>query len=220
MKNNILDGVNKAVGKATQGLSGVAQGIKDTTKGIGESIGEAVPKGKNPVSSDKCPKCGSELNGIVAVCPLCGYEIRNAESSSSVSELSKEIDKLQRKRRVITEAIASKISGRGDPTDEKIASLIRNFVVPNTKQDIFEFMLLASGNIDANVFVGKSEIQGLSETVVKAWESKFQQTFQKAKISFGDDIDFSKIQNVYDNKMKEIEDARPKSIFSAFGRRK
>ena len=75
-------------------------------------------------------------------------------------------------------------------------------------------MILASGNMDAKILAGKPSENGLSEIVVKAWESKFQQTFQKAKISFGNDVDFVKIQDVFDAKMQEIEREKPRSIFS------
>ena len=214
-----LDGVNKAIGKAAQGISGAAKGIGDAAQGIGDNLPKI--KSSNDSKKDdsgKCPSCGQLLNGITAVCPMCGYELRSVKSSSSISDLTKEIEKLEKKRNVIADSLASKISGRStNSTDEKIASLIRNFIVPNTKEDIFEFMLLAAGNMDAKLLAGRKTVEGISEIVTKAWESKFEQTYQKAKITFGTDLDFKKIQEVYDKKMQEIDDARP--LFS-FARRK
>lgn len=196
--------VNRTIGKAVEGIGSMTK-----------ELGESVAKPTKTDSSRKCPKCGQLLNGITAVCPMCGYELRDVKASNSISEFTKELDKLERKRNALAESITSKLSGRSaNPTDEKVASLIRNFVVPNTKEDIFEFMILASGNMDAKILAGKPSENGLSEIVVKAWESKFQQTFQKAKISFGNDVDFVKIQDVFDAKMQEIEREKPRSIFS------
>jgi uncharacterized Zn finger protein (UPF0148 family) len=160
----------------------------------------------------KCPKCGQPLSGISAVCPLCGYEIRNAKTSTAISDLTKQINKLEQKRNTITDAISVKVSKRhSNPTDEKIASVISNFVVSNTKEDIFEFMILAEGYMDTQYLAGKRKTSEVADIVIDAWSSKFTQTFQKAKFSFGDDADFRKIQDLYDS--KKIEDVKHPSLF-------
>ena len=226
-----LNDVGKALGKASQGLSDAAQTIKSAAQETRDDIARERQERlaqkeferqeeQERVSEQarKCPKCGQALSGISAICPLCGYEIRNAKTADSINELTKEINKLNQRRNTVTDALASKLSGRqSNPTDEKIASLIHNFVVPNTKEDIFEFMILAAGNMDAKFLAGKQKVSEVADVIIKAWASKFEQTFQKAKFSFGQDKDFSKIENIYNEKMKEIEEARR---FSLFGRRK
>ena len=98
---------------------------------------------------------------------------------------------------------------------KKIASTITNYVVPNTKGDIFEFMLMAAGNMNAKLLAGRKDAEGTTpEIIVRAWASKFEQTYQKARLAFGNDADFSKIKELYDKKMQEIEDARPRGLFS------
>ena len=57
----------------------------------------------------------------------------------------------------------------------------------------------------------QQEKDGISEVVLTAWSNKFDQAYQKAKISFGGDPDFRKIQDLYDAKMREIENAKSKS---------
>ncbi len=226
-----LNEVGKAIGKASQGLNDAAQSIKtaaqDTRGDIARQRQEKLVQKEYEKQEEqeraaeqahKCPKCGHLLSGISAVCPLCGYEIRNAKAADAISELTKEINKLNQKRNTVTDAIASKLSGRhNNPTDEKIASLIHNFVVPNTKEDIFEFMILAAGNMDAKFLAGKQKTSEVADVVIKAWASKFEQTFQKARFSFGQDKDFPKIEKLYNEKMEEIEEARHNSFF---GRRK
>ena len=173
------------------------------------NLGFGINKNKE---SRNCPQCGYQFNGIVAVCPACGYELRYTQSSGAARQLAKKIENLERFRNGVADSLTMKISGK-NPTDEKIASLIKNFVVPNTKEDIFEFMLLASGNMDATKMAKKEHE---SDVVMKAWEMKFNQTYQKAKLSFGNDPDFRKIQEIYDTKMNEIEAAKPKGIFKLF----
>lgn len=222
-----LNDVGKVIGKASQGLSDAAQTIKNAAQETRDDMARNrqerfVQKEAERLAEQervaeqarKCPKCGQLLSGISAVCPLCGYEIRNAKISASISELTKEINRLNQRRNTITDAIASKFSGRqSNPTDEKIASLILNFVVPNTKEDIFEFMILAAGYMDAKFLAGKQKVSEVANVIIKAWASKFDQTFQKAKFSFGQDKDFKKIQDLYDQKMQEIEDAKHFSLF-------
>jgi len=224
---SFLDGVGKAIGKAQQGLADAAQTINSAAQETRDNINRerqerAVQKEAERVKEQeraaeearKCPKCGQPLSGISAICPLCGYEIRNAQTASSISNLTKEINMLNQRRNTVKDALASKFSGRSaNPTDEKIASLIQNFVVPNSKEDIFEFMILAAGYMDAKFLAGKQKVSEVADVVIKAWASKFDQTFQKAKFSFGQDADFKKIQDLYDQKMQEIEDARHFSLF-------
>jgi hypothetical protein len=223
----LLDGVGKVIGKASQGISDVAQTInsvaQDTRDGIARERREKQLKSEAErqeeqervaEESRKCPKCGQPLSGISAVCPLCGYEVRSAKTAASISDLTKEINKLEQKRNTIADAISTKLSGRdSNPTDDKIASLISNFVVPNTKEAIFEFMILAGGYMDAKFLAGKAKTSEVADVVIKAWASKFTQTYQKAKFSFGEDSDFKKIQDLYDKKMQEVEDAKHFSLF-------
>lgn len=76
------------------------------------------------------------------------------------------------------------------------ANLIVNFSVPNTKEDIMEFMLLASSNINPKY--------GTDDIVSKAWISKLDQVFQKAELSMRNSPDFAQIKNIYDQHTREL----------------
>lgn len=230
-----LEGVGKAIGKAAQGVSDAKETISNAAQETRDNIAQdrhakliereakrLVEQEKASEQARKCPHCGNPLSGIAAVCPFCGYEVRASKTSNAINDLTKEIEKLEKKRNTITDAIATKISGReNNPTDEKIASVIRGFVVPNNKSDIFEFMILAAGFIDAKVIAGKKAAEDVSEIVMKAWLSKFEQTFQKAHLSFGEDPDFKKILKLYEDKMSDIESERTLAAnpFSFFRRK-
>ena len=115
----------------------------------------------------KCPNCGEVLNSFTSNCPSCGYEIRGSSNPAAVQEF------------------AIKLAS-AESRQEKIA-IIRNFPIPNTKEDILEFMILASTNIGDN----------LEKDISAAWQSKTEQAYQKAQIIFQDEKEFSRIQNIY-----------------------
>ena len=92
-------------------------------------------------------------------------------------------------------------------SDEQKATLIRNFPISNTKEDIFEFMILASGNI-----VGEC-----NEILFNAWLSKFEQCYQKAILIFSDDTDFIKLQNLYEQTTKQVSEEKTIHIINRIG---
>ena len=78
-------------------------------------------------------------------------------------------------------------------------------------------MLMASSYMNAKLLAGRKAEEDVSEIVVKAWASKFEQKYQKAKVAFGEDRDFLKIKEIYDKKMQEMGKQISDSINSLFG---
>ena len=122
----------------------------------------------------KCPSCGEIIGSFTAKCPACGYEIRGSKSSSSVQKFVSDL----------SEAVS----------DDQKASIIRSFPIPNTKEDILEFMLLASTNLSGEQKKG----------VFDAWLVKFEQSYQKAKIVIKDESDFSRVEEIHEHAQKLI----------------
>lgn len=69
------------------------------------------------------------------------------------------------------------------------ANLIQNFPIPNTKEDILEFALLVSSNINAK--------NAVPDVVLKAWIGKLDQVYQKAMLSLDSGPDLERIQEIY-----------------------
>lgn len=128
----------------------------------------------------KCPQCGEVLDSFTTVCSACGYEIRGASSTSAVKEFASKLDSAT--------------------TEYQKENIIRSFPIPNTKEDIFEFMILVSSNIDEHPNKG----------VFNAWIAKFEQCYQKAKLSFKQESDFVKIEAIYEKTNKTIKKLRRK----------
>ena len=79
-----------------------------------------------------CPECGAQVPPMSIVCPECGWKVIKKKAVSSVQALSDKI---------------SKISLSDDwGKDQKIMDSISLFPVPNTKEDIIEFLALSVPN--------------------------------------------------------------------------
>lgn len=149
----------------------------------------------------KCPNCGEILESFVANCPSCGYEIRESRTIASVKEFALKLDQIEHKQMSHSSAM-EKLFGKDlhddssakQKIEEEKANLIINFPVPNTKEDILEFLILASSNIDAK----KTDI------ITKAWLQKLEQVYQRAQITIGNANEFMQIKTIYDNKKKEL----------------
>lgn len=155
----------------------------------------------------KCPNCGAELPGMVAVCPQCGHEISGVGANVSVREF---FDNYQKEH-----------------DDRRKLDMINNYPIPNTKEDLLEFALLASqqvkaelsarlrrigfmnGNINGtrqvvgNPFSKKfsekfNDVNTYAEDFLVAWESKLDQVHQKSEIVLaGDSSALSQINKIF-----------------------
>lgn len=122
----------------------------------------------------KCPNCGETIDAFVINCPSCGHELRDSTATNSVQRLYWELN-------------------RATTTEQKVL-MIRNYPIPNAKEDIIEFMIQASTNIK-----GESD-----KTIFEAWVAKYEQAYQKAKIALQSDPAFSQIEELYEKTEKTI----------------
>lgn len=163
----------------------------------------------------KCPNCGEIVDSFVLNCPSCGHEFRSSASTSLVQELASKLEAMEqqqepRKRRTIKDELLR--TNNLSKTDEQKISLIRSFVIPNTKEDILEFIILASSNINVELY-GESNLTPENEVlkaVSDAWIAKFEQAYRKAQFSFSETPTFTQIKEVYINKTNEINKQKKK----------
>lgn len=154
----------------------LAEGAKfcaNCGKAVGASQNGAKEHRKTVYDGElhKCPNCGERLDSFVTACPACGYELRGAKVTSAVNELAQKLER--------TESVEQKID------------LIRNFYIPNTKEDICEFFILATSNMSAGGYD------------VEAWYAKLEQAYQKAKLSFGNAPEFQYLSQLYSKAKKQ-----------------
>ncbi|KXT85143.1 hypothetical protein STRDD11_00550 [Streptococcus sp. DD11] len=118
----------------------------------------------------KCPSCAERLDSFMSSCPSCGYELRGAGARSRVEKLANKLGSTKNK-------------------EQKI-ELIRNFYIPNTKEDIYEFVILATSNMNSYGYD------------FEAWNTKLEQAYQKATLSFGNTKEFQYISQLYSQAQK------------------
>lgn len=160
----------------------------------------------------KCPNCGAPLKAFSATCDSCGYELRGVHTTSTVQEFETELKKIESGRtnkHTLTEMMSHSFGMNADTVDQQLADRISNFFVPNTREDIIEFLILAASNIDPAAYDqssnGYSPAQRKGKlTLSNAWDSKYNQLHQKAKLMFPDDLKLKEIENLYQSKQRQI----------------
>lgn len=137
----------------------------------------------------KCPNCGEVLPAFTARCPACGFEIRDGSSSESTKKLYSEL----------------KLAA----SDEERINLVKMFPIPNSKEDIMEFMITAVSNFDAEYYA----LNENESSLASAWMTKIEQCYQKAKVVLVYTPYFAGIENAYNDvklKIKKAKSARKK----------
>ena len=140
--------------------------------------------------------------------------MRDVKTTSAVKEFVlklENIDLLGEKPRKLFDVNEryKQITEVSEIADKKI-NLIRNFNVPATKEDMLEFMILASSSIKTSVydsFDSDSQSKDAKE-INEAWISKVQQVYDKARVSCIADETLTKIEKIYNESNKKIFDAK------------
>ena len=161
----------------------------------------------------KCPNCGSVIGETTVICPDCGMKITGRGAVNSIQELKNQLMAIEGDRK---KNIMRMLNLPADPVDLQKLSLVRSFPIPNSIDDIVEFMLFASANIDIalsrdsalNRCLNSYKVTETSATIDKsisdAWVSRMQQAYQKAEMLFPNDVAFKGIQKIYYDKMAEL----------------
>lgn len=159
---------------------------------------QSAPKSEKFGDVRKCPACGAIVESLMAKCPECGHEFVNIEANSSIKKLMQKIDEIQAESASMIDAIKSddeKVAQQQRNAverqiDNRINQAIQNFPIPNTKEDIIEFLTLCLSNSSAYIS--------------NAWDNKFQQVIAKAKIMLPNDADIQAILDQYEEERRNV----------------
>jgi hypothetical protein len=148
----------------------------------------------------KCPACGAEVPAMTAVCPSCGHEFSNVKVASSVQTFFEKLDTVY--------------------SDKEKISLIKSFPVPNAKEDLLEFIIMASSRIEhinTAQTIGVSYLRACTLGIWKgpivnqyniAWRNKLKECYTKAKIALSGNKDsFAQVEQI----MSEVVSAEQKA---------
>jgi hypothetical protein len=172
------------------------------------------PKSNKEGDIKKCPSCGSSVASFSTTCKDCGHEFRNTTANKSIQELFLLLNEIENSRKVevsnpltsMGKSFASVLEGKGafimNNDDSKKIEIIKNFPIPNTKEDILEFLSLAIPKAQKKGgFWGGfgSEVSAIAahNALVPVWHSKCESIVIKARVAMKDDKDSLKIIENY-----------------------
>ena len=149
-----------------------------------------------------CPHCGAPISGFQTRCLSCGVDIQYTAPVriQTVHDLSKQLNDIE------LEPISSTQYERDTLVANRKANAIKNFVIPNTKADMLELIILAVTNYDD---------ASNSPQEREAWEAKIEQVKQKAEILIPNEkeyYDISRLYNSYVQKVRTEKENNGKSL--------
>lgn len=191
---------------------------------VGHTVQVDIPPVSSPTNTQrqqeyvgkvyKCPNCGSVITQTTAVCPDCGMRLSGVSALSSVRDFNQQLMAIEAGRK--KSKFMDLYTQSANPADTQKLTLIRNYPIPNTVEDVREFVLLAIANIDTklskNTAAGKMASMmnsgnvnlTMQKTISDAWVAKLQQVYLKAEATFPFDPAFEQIKRMYYDKMSEL----------------
>lgn len=151
----------------------------------------------------KCPNCGESMTAFQVYCPTCGHEIRETHASSVVREFAAKLEAIDKEPEPKLRSLLRKVSNQNELSEKekRKVSLIKSFPIPNTREDLFEFLIMASANVDQE----HVELSVAQQAISDAWKAKYEQAYQKAMLSFPNSSEFHSISGSYNEKKKKHE---------------
>lgn len=183
-----------------------------------------------------CPNCGAQVQAMTLRCD-CGYEFTNAKAVSSVNLLYDKLNSVTltaEEEKTVKAAIAAPAMERlrKKMLTEKKISIISTYPVPNTKEDLLEFLSISVSEANKKlsfleqkknllilvliagiVTLGIAWMYGIlyimggtntfsEEKLVNAWRAKCEQILLKGR-SLRGDAEFTQQLNYFESLLKK-----------------
>lgn len=152
----------------------------------------AAPKSDKLGDVKKCPACGAIAESFTTRCSDCGHSFNSIMANVTINELFKKLNEIENSRssNALTHfgSAFTKHLGVDKITNQK-KSIISNFPIPNTKEDILEFLSLSISKAKkvGNFFTQSNEANKEHNDFVPTWKSKCEQIVLKARFSMKED---------------------------------
>lgn len=193
-----------------------------------------LSKQKKEALGRVCPSCGAQVQAMTLRCD-CGYEFKKAKAVSSVNLLFDKLNSV-----TLTEAEVKIVNEGRTPQQqdylrnkmltEKKISIISTYPVPNSKEDLLEFLSISVSEANKKLsfleqkinfyililiagivlpilgwFVGLLIVVNMAfseEKLVKAWRAKCEQILLKGR-SLRGDAEFTQQLNYFESLLKK-----------------
>lgn len=133
-----------------------------------------VPIEQKKGTIHKCPSCGSQLSAFVSSCVACGHEFTDVDANRSITALVERFEEIERE--VDQKGIKGK--QRLAAILEKKARVIRDFPVPNSREDLQQLMFFIQPKIVNSV---------QPDPNLEDWRVKFIEVLNRAKHAYRGD---------------------------------
>jgi len=133
-----------------------------------------LPTEQKKGSIHKCPSCGSQLSAFVSSCEACGHEFTDVDANRSITALVERFEEIERE--VDQKGIKGK--NRLSAILEKKARVIRDFPVPNSREDLQQLMFFIQPKIVNSV---------QPDPNIEDWRVKFIEVLNRAKNAYRGD---------------------------------
>ena len=151
----------------------------------------------------KCPNCGAQVKGGSAVCTECGYVFTNVSANSSAEKLQAKLDEFNRRQeqRADSRGYLRTVFDSNTSRWKQKMEIISTFPVPNTREDLLEFLTMlqpladATGSHDGS----NSDVEDMSY----AYWLLYTNCINKAKLSFPNDNDFQYYFQTYEKQLQK-----------------
>jgi hypothetical protein len=171
----------------------------------------AAPKSDKFGDIKKCPACGAMIQSFSTKCSDCGHDFINIENANSIKDFFRDYQKIedsvQVKENKSMGGLVGGLMGAFDNSEgrRKLAvftkkkEFIMHFPIPNSKEDLLEFLTMAvplatpAKKSGFSVFKkfsanwGDDEHKNYDFKVAEVWMQKCEQILMKAKLSMKDD---------------------------------
>src|SRR5438067_8696089 len=125
-------------------------------------------------SVHKCPSCGAPLGAFLSVCGSCGHELLDIDANRSITSLAGRFDDIERE----VEAMGYKGKRREAAITEKKGRVIRDFPVPNSREDLQQLIYYIQPKIVPSVSPDPN---------IEDWRSKFVEVLNRARHAYKND---------------------------------
>lgn len=155
----------------------------------------AAPKSDKFGDVKKCPACAAIAQSFQTKCTDCGHEFSNIGANVSIGKLFEMLNACETDRKEQSTSVFGAMGSMmtqglgGDKVTERKKSIISGFPIPNTKDDILEFLSTAIPNAkQKGNFLTKQQPENKSHNdLAPTWRSKCEQIIMKAKFSMKED---------------------------------
>jgi hypothetical protein len=136
----------------------------------------------------KCPACGATAKSFTTICPDCSHEFRNIQASNAMRVFEAKLLEIENTTEYKDANNTTEYNAayqKAYLVSLKKAEYLTNFNIPNTKEDILEFLSIAVPQ--ANIKISFFEKLGPDAKLKNAWRAKCEQIIMKARFAMKDD---------------------------------